>query len=100
MAVIVERTEYWALPGKEADVLIHRKHASAVRESMGLIPGTIRTHREGTGPTVSWQATFPDEAAHAADQRARNQSEAFGAVRDHMNTLISRFERIVEMEED
>ena len=99
MAVIVERTEYWALPGKEAQVLAHRKHASAVREGMGLVAGTIRTHREGTGPTVSWQASFADEAAHIADQTARNQSAEFGAVRDHMNTLISRFERIVEAEE-
>ena len=96
MAVIIERTEYWALAGEADAVLAHRLHASTVRVSLGLIPGTVHEHREGNGPTVSWQAEFIDEAAYRADQAARDDSDEFRAVREHMNTLISRFERVVE----
>lgn len=91
---IVEQTEYWALPGKADEVYQWRIHACGVRETLGLPRGRV-LRRQGdseTLPDVLWQIEYPDDAARARDLKVRDAPEC-RAVRDHMNTLIRRFER-------
>ena len=94
---IVERTCYWARPGRVAEVLETRRQASAVRARLGLPRGAIfaKTHPEGDGPDVAWECRFASEAAHAADLAARDASPEFAAVRKRMEALLARFERQV-----
>jgi dienelactone hydrolase len=94
--MIVERTHYFARPGKAREVLEVRRHASRVRVAMGLAAGTIHIGEGGDGPDVVWQCAFADEAVHRADLAARDASPDFAAVRDRMGGLIDRFERLFE----
>jgi dienelactone hydrolase len=94
--MITERTEYWASDGKAQSVLETRYRANAVRLALGLKAGVIRLAREGGGPDVTWQCDFADAAEHAADQKARDESADFTAVRATMGDMVTRFERIVE----
>jgi len=98
--MIVERTHYFARPGKAAAVLATRREASQVRVALGLPEGTIFDNAGGDGPNVAWQCVFADEAAHRADLKARDDSPAFAAVRERMAELIDRFERLVERRDD
>ena len=95
--MLVERTHYFAKPGRAAEVLATRRQASEVRRSLGLPYGRILVKRESTGegPDVSWECAFPDAAAHARDLEARASSPEFTAVRARMTSLIDRFERLV-----
>ena len=91
---LIEQTEYWALPGKADEVYQWRIHACDVREKLGLPRGRV-LRRQGysdTLPDVIWQIEYPSEAARDQDLKVREAPE-FRAVRDHMNTLIRRFER-------
>jgi len=92
---IVERTEYWALPGKADEVYRWRVHACDVREKLGLPRGTVfrRQADSTTLPDVVWEIEYPDEAARRHDLEVREASPEFRAVREHMDTLRSRFER-------
>jgi dienelactone hydrolase len=92
----IERTSYYAKPGRGADVLDARRRASAVRAAIGLPVGAIFVHEDGDGPDVRWECYFPDSEAHAADLAARAASPEFEAARAHMRSLIDRFERVVE----
>lgn len=96
--MIVERTHYFAKPGKKDDVLATRRRACEVRVSLGLPAGTIRVKADPSadGPDVSWQCDFADKAAHDADLKARKDSPEFEAVRKVMSSLIGRFERLCE----
>ena len=95
--MLVERTHYYAKPGRAAEVLAARRRASEVRVTLGLQPGRILAKADpgGDGPDVTWECAFPDAAAHARDLEARGQSPEFGAVRARMTALIDRFERLV-----
>ena len=97
MSSLVERTNYFARPGRQGDVLRIRRRASEVRVSLGLPAGTIFAKVEpgGDGPDVCWECSYPSEAAHAADMAARAASADFDAVRDEMRAVIARFERHV-----
>src|SRR5580698_801477 len=92
----IERTSYFAKPGRAADVLDARRRASAVRAAIGLPVGAIFVHADGDGPDVRWECFFPTAEAHAVDLAARAASEEFEAARAHMRTLIDHFERAVE----
>lgn len=96
--MIIERTHYFAHPGRAASVLATRRRACDVRLAMGLRSGAIHMKADPSadGPDVSWSCGFPDKAAHAADLRARAASADFEAVRAQMRLLIQRFERLVE----
>ena len=93
--MLVERTHYYAKPGRAAEVLRTRRRASEVRRRLGLPAGRIftRSATAAEGPDVVWECAFADPAAHARDLDARARSEEFGAVRAHMTALIDRFER-------
>jgi len=92
----IERTSYYAKPGRAAAVLDARRRACAVRAAIGLPVGVIFVREDGDGPDVSWECGFETAEAHAADLAARAASEQFEAARAHMRTLIDRFERAVE----
>src|SRR5580700_1633398 len=95
---VVERTGYFAKPGRAAEVLATRRRACAVRLAIGLPAGEIFVkHQSGDGsePDVAWQCAFPDAEAQAVDLAARGASPAFEEVRAEMRALIARFERHV-----
>ena len=95
--MVVERTHYYAKPGRIAEVLATRRHASEVRRAIGLPSGRIlvKAELQGDGPDVTWECAFPDAAGHARDLEARAESPEFAAVRARMTSLIDRFERLV-----
>lgn len=101
--MIVERTHYFAKPGRAAEVLAIRRDACAVRRRLGLNAGTILTPApgtDGTTPDVTWEARFHTEAQHRADLAARDASPDFAAVRARMRDAIARFERHFFAEDD
>ena len=100
--MLVERTHYYAKPGRAAEVLATRRRASAVRVTLGLPHGRIlaKAADGGDGPDVTWECAFPDAGAQAADLAARGRSAEFEAVRARMVTLIDRFERLVLVGDD
>jgi dienelactone hydrolase len=98
--MLVERTHYYAKPGRAAEVLATRRRASEIRVGLGLPYGRIlaKADPHGEGPDVTWECAFPDAAAQAADLAARGRSDEFEAVRARMTALIDRFERLVLVE--
>lgn len=95
---IIERTHYFARPGRAGEVLATRRRACAVRLSIGLAPGEIVVKRpggDGSEPDVAWQCSFPDAEAQRADLAVRAASPEFEAVRAEMRGLIARFDRQV-----
>jgi hypothetical protein len=96
--MIIERTHYFAHPGKAEQVLAIRRRACAVRLTLGLPAGDIFVKQaggDGSEPDVAWQCGFADEAEQAADLAARAASGEFAAVRADMTAAIARFERQV-----
>jgi dienelactone hydrolase len=94
--IVIERTHYFAHPDLTDQVLATRRRACAVRLAIGLPPGKVFCKRpggDGSEADVSWQCTFPDEAAQRRDLEARSASAEFEAVRASMRALIVRFER-------
>lgn len=94
--MIVERTQYYAKPGRAAEILANRREASRIRVSLGLSAGTIYAKKGGDGPDVTWECSFPDEAAHKADLAARDRSPEFEKIRAKQRDALARFERHVE----
>jgi hypothetical protein len=95
---IIERTQYFAHPGRQAEVLATRRRACAVRLRIGLKAGEIFVKHPGGDSSeadVTWQCGFPDAQAHARDLAARAGSADFEAVRASIRGLIARFERHV-----
>jgi dienelactone hydrolase len=95
---VIERTHYFALPGRQEDVLATRRRACGVRLQIGLDAGEIFVRHlggDGSEADVTWQCGFADEDAHARDLAARGASPEFEAVRASMRGLIARFERHV-----
>jgi dienelactone hydrolase len=101
--MIVERTQYFAKPGRAADVLAIRRRACAVRRSLGLAAGVVFARAEGGAgrlPDVTWECAFADAAAHRADLDARAASPDFEAVRKEMSAAIDAFDRVVMARDD
>ncbi|WP_088953457.1 hypothetical protein [Variovorax sp. HW608] len=94
--MLVETTNYYARPGQEAAVLAQRRHASAIRARLGLLPGEIFTKVEGAGPDVRWQCVFETQEAYEADMATRARSPEFAEARQYMHQLVQRFERHLE----
>lgn len=91
--MIVETTNYYALPGQVDAVLAQRRRATDVRVRLGLEPGRILRKVEGTGPDVRWECSFETRADYDADMAVRAASAEFAEARKAMHTLIERFER-------
>lgn len=94
--MIVETTNYYAKPGNEAEVLVHRRRGSALRAQLGLPPGKIFVKLSGDGPDVRWECAFESKAEFEADMEARGDSPEFGIQRQQMGQLLERFERHVQ----
>lgn len=92
---IIEHTEYWAKAGKADEVYAWRRHASDVREKIGLRRGRV-LRRQGPSDTqadVIWEVEYANEAERLRDLKVRDESPEFTAVRDHMRTLYQKFDR-------
>ena len=98
----VERTNYYAKPGKAEAVLDIRRRASAIRVQLGLSAGTIFTRSGATsqGADVTWENTYETIADYERDMAARAASPDFAAVRDAVGSVIERFERHVMQRDD
>jgi hypothetical protein len=94
--MIVEITNYYALPGRADAVLAQRRHASAIRTRLGLPAGRIFTKLEGPGPDVRWECVFETPSAYEADMAARAACDEFAVARQAMHLLLERFERHIE----
>ncbi len=92
----IERTYYFAKPGKENETLAVRRKACWVRVGIGLPAGQIHARadaNEPNHPDVTWECGFASLEERAADLAARAASPAFEAVRAEMRSCIARFER-------
>ena len=96
--MVVEITNYYALPGRVEAVLAQRRHASEIRARLGLPEGRIFTKLEGAGPDVRWECVFDSRADYERDLAARGASEEFTRARQSMHTLLERFERHLQQE--
>ncbi len=92
----IERTHYYAKPGKRDTVLAIRRRACAVRVSIGIPAGSIfvKDDPDGDGPDVAWECAFPTEADRDRDLQARADSPEFEDVRKQMHGAIDKFERV------
>ena len=83
--MIIERTLYFAKPGKASDVLEVRRRGCEVRVALGLSAGTIYVrHGDSDAPDVQWECHFHTEEEQRADLEARGASAAFTAIREEM----------------
>jgi hypothetical protein len=91
----VERTSYWAKPGKAVAVLDVRRCASRMRIGLGLPAGTIfvKVSAASDGPDVQWECQFNSLEEATTDLTTRDASLDFQRIREKMRTLIARFER-------
>lgn len=96
MSVVVQN-RYFIKAGREDEGLETRRRASQVRADESRPVGKIMVStgpQEGQAPTFVWQCEYDDMDARQADLDWAAGSEAFTAVRQHMGTLLDRFERL------
>ncbi len=91
--MLIEITNYYALPERADEVLAQRRRATAVRLALGLAPGQTFRKIEGVGPDVRWECTFGSRADYEQDLVVRGASEEFTRARQAMHLLVERFER-------
>ena len=96
--MIIEITNYYALPGQVPAVLAQRKHTSELRVRLGLPAGRIFLKLEGSGPDVRWECAFESLEAYEKDMAVRAGSTDFAATRRGMHALVERFERNLQQE--
>ena len=97
-AMLVERTHYYAKPGRAAEVLATRRRASEVRVALGLParPDPRQGRSRGRRPRRDLGVRLPGRGgARARTSRRAGRSPEFAAVRARMTALIDRFERLV-----
>jgi len=96
--MVIEITNYYALPGRADAVLAQRRLASEIRTRLGLPAGRIFKKLEGAGPDVRWECAFDSRADYERDLAARGASEEFTRARQDMHKLLERFERNLQQE--
>lgn len=96
--MLIEITNYYALPGQADAVLAQRRLVSEIRTRLGLPAGRIFIKLEGAGPDVRWECTFDSRADYESDLAARGASEDFTCARQDMHKLLERFERHLQQE--
>jgi dienelactone hydrolase len=91
----VERTNYYARPGRVKGVFCIRQRASEIRTRIGLPAGAIyvKAGPDGEGPDVIWECHFHTVEEREADLTARAASPKFTAIREQMSSAVDRFER-------
>ena len=96
--MVIEITNYYALPDCAEAVLAQRRRASEIRARLGLPVGRIFKKLEGAGPDVRWECAFESRADYERDLAARGASEEFARARQDMHKLLERFERNLQQE--
>ncbi len=96
--MVIEITNYYALPGQVDAVLAQRRRASEIRARLGLPGGRIFTKLDGPGPDVRWECVFDTREDYEQDLAVRHSSEEFSEARRNMHTLLERFERNLQEE--
>ncbi len=94
---IVVQNRYFIKAGMESEGLATRRRASQVRADESRPTGRIMISdgpQEGNVPTFVWECEYADLDERQADLDWAGGSEAFTAVRQHMGTLLDRFERL------
>jgi hypothetical protein len=94
--MLIEITNYYALPGRTEDVLAQRRRATAIRLALGLPPGQTFRKLESDGPDVRWECVFATRTDFEHDKAVRASSELFAKARRDMHMLVERFERHVQ----
>ena len=85
--MIIERTFYYAKPGREKEVLDLRIQGCLLREKIGLQSGEVFVKTEGGmggQADVTWQCWFRTKEDRDADLEARNNSQEFVDLRHKM----------------
>jgi hypothetical protein len=90
----VVQLSYYALPGKEQDVLSIRLSASDVLERNGVTRGRVLTRAEGlrqtknaNDPDVVWEGEFPDAASLKRYEEIAGGHPDFMAAVQKMRTV-------------
>ncbi|MEZ4570062.1 MAG: hypothetical protein R2849_06995 [Thermomicrobiales bacterium] len=94
---VVVQNRYFIKPGREDEGLATRRRASRVRADEDRPIGRIMVStgpQEGESPDFVWECEYDDLEARQSDLDWAAASEAFTAVRQHMGTLLDRFERL------
>lgn len=96
MTVVVQN-RYFIRAGQEDEGLRTRRAASAVRTDAGRPPGRvlIPVNPPDGAPDFIWECEYPTLEAREEDAAWADSSAEFTAVREHMGTLLERFERVV-----
>lgn len=96
MTVVVQN-RYFIKSGQEAEGLRTRRAASAVRTSAGRPAGRILVSVDSSdgAPNFIWECDYPSLEAREEDATWAEGSPEFTALREHMGTLLERFERAV-----
>lgn len=94
---VVVQNRYFIRAGQEDEGLRTRRAASKVRADAGRPSGRILVpvNPADGAPTFVWECEYPSLEAREEDAAWADGSPEFRAVREHMGTLLERFERVV-----
>ena len=88
---------YYAIPGREQEVLSIRLSACDVLEKNGVSRGRVLTRGESSretknadDPDVIWEGEFPDEARLKRYEEIADKHPDFIAARQKMSTVIRK----------
>lgn len=93
----VVQLSYYAIPGKENEVLTIRLSACDVLEKNGVTHGRVLTRGESSrktnnadDPDVVWEGEFPDEASLKRYEEIADKHPDFIAARQKMSTVTRK----------
>ena len=93
----VVQLSYYAIPGKEHEVLSIRLSACDVLEKNGVTRGRVLTRGESSretknadNPDVVWEGEFPDEASLKRYEEIADKHADFIAARQKMSTVTRK----------
>jgi hypothetical protein len=89
---VLFQNRYWAQPGMADEVYRWRLHATDVQAEMGLRRGRVLRGAGGLEPDVVWQIELTPEQSAEFGRIEKEKMATFQPVKDHMRTLIRRFE--------
>jgi hypothetical protein len=96
-ATIVVQLSYYAIPGKEQEVLSIRLSACDVLEENGVTRGRVLTRGESSretknadNPDVVWEGEFPNEASLKRYEEIADKHPDFIAARQKMSIVTRK----------
>ena len=92
---LVIHNYYYALPGRADSAYRLRLRASALRATLGLVPGRVLRRLAGPDslPDLIWEAEYLDSAARARDAATAEANPEFDRIQRAMGTQLRRFAR-------